>query len=177
MQNYFPKIVDPWELTVARGYLQGEIPLQVMPRLRSLLNASHGKVVVSLQAGIDEQNIHFFIGYLQTSVEMVCQRCMNPLRLPMRVNFRLGLVHAEAQVGDLPEGYESLLVPQDGLLAMSEWVEDELILALPLVPRHDDMHECEALGLVFPGKTLRSLEGKTNPFVSLSTLLNKKGED
>jgi uncharacterized protein len=96
----------------------------------------------------------------------------------MRVNFRLGLVHARAahQVGNLPEEYEPLLVPQNGL-AMSEWVEDELILALPLVPRHDDVHECEALGFVFSDKTPRSLEGKTNPFMSLSTLLNKKGED
>ena len=47
---------------------------------------------------------------------------------------RLGLIREEADEAGLPEGYEPLLLSEDGALRPAELVEDELILAVPVVP-------------------------------------------
>ena len=53
--------------------------------------------------------------------------------LPVQLVQRLGLIRDEADEAALPEGYEALLVGADGILKPAELVEDELILALPVV--------------------------------------------
>ena len=53
---------------------------------------------------------------------------------PVQLVQRLGLIREEADEAGLPEGYEPLLVPDDGMLRPAELVEDELILAVPVVP-------------------------------------------
>jgi uncharacterized protein len=54
--------------------------------------------------------------------------------MPVQIVQRLGLIRDEADEAALPPGYEPLLMPEDGMLRPSEMVEDELILAVPVVP-------------------------------------------
>ena len=63
-----------------------------------------------------------------------CQRSLQPFVLPARVEQTLGLIREEAEEAGLPPGYEPLLVPEDGRIVPIDLVEDELILALPVVP-------------------------------------------
>lgn len=172
MQTDLPERIDPWKLAAAGGGLRGSIPLQRMPRLISLLSGSEGSVSLVLQTGVDEQNVHYFIGHLEGVVEMICQRCLNPFRFSLAVDYRLGLVQSETMAAELPDGYDTLLVPADGFV-MSQWVEDELILALPLVAKHEDVQQCAALGYALPAGGGLAPEGRPHPFAGLSKLLNK----
>lgn len=176
MQTRFPDKADFWKLTAAGSCLQGEIALHNMPRLTALLNDSAGQASVFLQAGVDESSIHFFTGCVKATVELICQRCMNSLPLSIAADFRLGLIHDEAEAAHLPEYYEPLVAPQ-GSLPMAEWIEDELILALPLIPMHGDARECEALGFVPLSQSPALPKDKVNPFASLTALLTGNKED
>lgn len=174
MQSYLPEKIDPWKLATAGGYLHGEIPLSSMHRLSSLLSGSEGSVGIAMNAGVDEHGFRFIIGHLETVVPMVCQRCLAAMRLPLEVNFRLGLVHSESQCKSLPRAYEPLVVTHGDIL-LSDLVEDELILALPIAPVHQDMSQCEACGYRLPDAQveLDPQAGESKPFAVLSTLLKK----
>jgi len=63
-----------------------------------------------------------------------CQSSLQRFLQPVEVVQRLGLIRDEDEEAGLPPGYEPLLVPEDGMLRPVELVEDELILALPVVP-------------------------------------------
>jgi uncharacterized protein len=145
-----------------------------MPRLTALLHSTQGSVAVELETGIDEQNIHFIAGHLEVTVEMICQRCMAPMHLPIVTDLRLGALPNEARLDGLPENYEPLLVPE-GEVRIADLVEDELILALPLIPKHQYLRECEANGFVWPGQPQPS--EKTNPFNQLASLLDDLKDD
>ena len=73
----------------------------------------------------------------QTPVWLTCQRCLQPMALDLALQRRLRFVHGEAQAAALDADSD------DDVLALSRWldlrelVEDELLLGLPLVPRHD----------------------------------------
>ena len=158
---------DPWKLAAIGGHLQGKISLDCLPRLSSLLAASTDQVSVDLTAGIDAQAIAFLRGHLGTTVRLICQRCLAPFDLPLTVPFRLGLAYDERQAENLPEEYDPLLVSAEGV-ALAELTEDELILALPLVPMHNDPQQCQANGFVSP-----QVEAQTaKPFAVLATLIN-----
>ncbi len=169
MQTRLLDRFDPWKLAAVGGHLQGEVMLECMPRLTALLATPVGGVAVTLKAGVDTHHpIAFLTGQLEVTVTLICQRCLAPMPWPLNVQFRLGLVRSEAQAESLPDEYEPLLVPEEGLLT-SGWVEDELILALPLVPLHSDLYQCEANGFTLPDPAPPAEQ--SSPFAALSTLL------
>jgi len=163
-----PNKINPWQLAAENGRLDGELMLAEMPRL-AVLNRAEGQVSVSLTAGLDEQGVRFIKGRLRTNVELVCQRCLGPLRLPLDVTVGLGLIRAEAEANRLPGEYEPLLAPEHGI-ALADLVEDELLLALPQIPRHEDLRECEVNGYAAPGSVTPGAE-RRQPFAVLASLL------
>jgi uncharacterized protein len=54
------------------------------------------------------------------------------------VDTRLGLIRPERDEAGLPPDCEPLLVAEDGRLNPADVIEDELLLALPLVPVNPD---------------------------------------
>jgi uncharacterized protein len=160
-----PSRIDPWRLTAEGGRLEGSLALAALPRLMAELNRTDGVASVALVAGVDRPGVRFVRGVVRTEVELVCQRCLGPLRLALDVTVSLGLVRSEAEADRLPEDYEPLLVPE-GVIRVADLVEDELLLALPRIPRHEDARDCEAHGY----RTLDRVE-QDQPFATLASLL------
>ena len=82
---------------------------------------------------------------------------------------RLGLIRDEADEEALPEGYEALLVGENGLLRPAELVEDELILAVPVVPVAPGTDVVEQDWAAPEEETQRA-----SPFAALSQLKDKQ---
>jgi uncharacterized protein len=72
-----------------------------------------------------------------TVLNLVCQRCLQPMAVPLELDSKLRFVADEAQAEALDEHSEEDVLALTAALDLHELVEDELILALPLVPRHD----------------------------------------
>ncbi|MDI9330231.1 MAG: YceD family protein [Alphaproteobacteria bacterium] len=74
----------------------------------------------------------------QAQLRLMCQRCLEPLAQTLNVDrlFRFVSTEEAAQAED-DQAEEDLLVANQAFDALC-LVEDELILAMPLVPRHDD---------------------------------------
>lgn len=118
----------------ARRSFVGTLPIAAMPRLGEVLASGEGEARYELDFGRDE----FGAAYLDVRVEapltLVCQRTLEPFVLPLTLASRLGLIRVEREEAALPPGCEPLLVSEDGRLSPTEVIEDELLLALPLVP-------------------------------------------
>lgn len=167
MQTRLPDKLNPWKLAAAGGGLQGEIPVRDMARLKPLLSTADSTVSLTLQGGVDDQHIHFIAGHVKTAVKVICQRCLHPMPLPLAADFRLGLVRAQDQAGSLPEEYDPLVAP-DGELAVADLLEDELILALPLAPRHEELSQCQENGYISSGDP--GITETRHPFAALAPL-------
>jgi uncharacterized protein len=123
-----------------KGCFKGEIALSELKRLGELLQLDDAGVVGRsiavtfefLRSGFD---VPMLAGHLQTSLELECQRCLKPLEFPMELDFRL-LIDASDEL--LSQSSEDTLYSNDGYIDIAEVVEDELILAIPLVAMHED---------------------------------------
>ncbi|MCB1776594.1 MAG: DUF177 domain-containing protein [Candidatus Competibacteraceae bacterium] len=165
-----PAKIRPWRMAAEHGCLNGRLALAALPRLTALLGAAEGEVVVALSAGCDAQGVRFIQGRLCAEVEWTCQRCLGPLRLPLDVQVNLGLVSDEAAANRLPDEYDPLLVQENSDIAVADLVEDELLLALPQIPRHEDLRECAVHGYAQPDESTPDPK-KRQPFAALATLL------
>ncbi len=72
---------------------------------------------------------------------LTCQRCLRPVQEPVEFARWFRFVHDEAAAANIDaESEEDLLVISRNF-DLFELIEDELLLALPLVPRHEECPE------------------------------------
>ena len=117
----------------ARRSFQGTLPLAAMPRLRDSLASREGAVAYELEFGKDDIGVALLHVRADATLPLTCQRSLEVFGLPVHVDAKLGLIVREEEESALPSGYEPLLTP-DGHLNLADVIEDELILALPVVP-------------------------------------------
>jgi uncharacterized protein len=134
MSAEVPEVLDAWRMVAARRGFEGRLPLSSLDRLRDSLVDTEGEVRFSLDFDRDALQVPYAELRLDAELPLECQRTLERFLHPVALVQRLGLIRSEADEAALPEGYEALLLADDGLLRPAELVEDELILALPTVP-------------------------------------------
>jgi uncharacterized protein len=133
--NTLPAQIEPILLAEKGAQLVGSLPLKAMARLAEASLDGGGEVQVDLRFGHAEVGkVYEMTGRLRATVHVACQRCLEPMELPLEADVRLLLLRP----GERPEGLapevEALVV--DKPLRLSELVEDELLLAMPMIPMH-----------------------------------------
>lgn len=160
-----PEPIDAWRMVATRRGLEGRLPLSAFKRLADSLVDTEGSVAWSLQFDTDALRIPYVEVRIETMLPLLCQRSLERFELPVQVVQRLGLLRDEADEAALPDGYEPLLVPADGQLGPAALVEDELILAVPVVPVAPGT---EAMARDWPAPAEDS--DAANPFAALAAL-------
>lgn len=125
-------------MVTSRRSFEGTLPLTRMRRLCELLASTRGDVHYTLDFGTDELGTDIVELSARCAPEVICQRSLEPFSLPLEVNASLGLLRSESGEAALPPEVEPLLVPDDGRLDPVAVIEDELLLAMPLVPINPD---------------------------------------
>lgn len=121
-------------MVAARRGVEGRLPLSALTRLRDSLVDDEGEVRFSIDFDHDALKVPYAELRIEAELPLECQRTLERFLLPVRIEQRLGLIRSESEEAALPPDYEPLLMPEDGMLRTAELVEDELILAVPVVP-------------------------------------------
>jgi uncharacterized protein len=173
-----PRRIDVAALASRGEVLQGRTPLKEMPRLCDAGDDRDGVVEWSVRGSrLSRPGGEAVIGLeldAATVVQRACQRCLEPLRVALHVNRCLHFVRGEDEAARLDaEGDEDFLALQPAL-DLVELIEDELLLALPIVPRHD---HCIELGDLGAAGELSDDAGSAapHPFAALAGLKVRPG--
>ncbi|MEN1973206.1 YceD family protein [Luteimonas sp. MJ204] len=169
-----PEVVDAWRMVAARREFVGRLPLSALPRLREVLADDEGEVAYTVSFGRDELQVPYVELGIQAQLPLQCQRTLQRFVFPVSLVQRLGLLRAEDDEGEaaeaaLPPGYEALVVADDGAIRPVDLVEDELILAVPVVPVSPGSESVERDWPVAADE-----EAQINPFAALSALKKKE---
>ncbi len=162
--------VDAWRMVSARRVLEGEIPLVAMPRLREALAGTEGSARYRMEFGRDALDVPFVALRIEAALPLLCQRSLETFTFPVELEQMLGLIREESDEAALPPGHEPYLLPQDARIVPAELVEDELILAVPVVPAAPGTEAMER-----EWRPAGEEAGAGNPFAALASL--KAGKD
>lgn len=165
MLNSLPVTIDPIRLADTETRLAGCLAVESMERLNALCIDNQAQVHVDLQFGRDAARRRHMHGTITATVDVVCQRCLHSMTVTLKLEPSLLLVAAEDTVSWAEEEY----LVSTASLALSEVVEDELLLALPMISLHP-VSQCQEANVSESFKKA-AIEEKRHAFASLSTLI------
>ena len=156
------QLSDPFEFARRGGQLDGEIDARELERLKDVLRSSADAQLVRYSLmGEKLGDKHFIRIDLSVSLSLGCQRCLEDLPCAVAAEGRLLLVPLGMPMPDdglEDDSFDPVHVGVDfDVLAA---VEEELLLALPIAPVHEN---CEAPGGV-------SRDDNASPFAVLGRL-------
>lgn len=191
-------IVDLFEFARTGRVAEGDVQLAALPRMVTEVPAEvsasgRAQSVFHWRAEGAERQVLRADGkptvaqFLTLSVEgpmwLECQRCMTPFEAPLASETTFEIVHDEAAAEDRPldeDELEALVGSKQ--FDLTELIEEELLLALPIVPKHDvcpTVHDSLATGddgLAEPAPEPEE-EDKPSPFAALAALKRSPDKD
>ena len=111
-------------------------------------------------------------GRVEAEVPATCQRCLKPFRVSVNVEFDHDLVEAaedRQQVAD--EGAAELWELEEALVRPIDIVDEALLMAMPLVAKHEDSSDCVEIDAEPDGEEM------THPFASLRAQMDEANKD
>lgn len=131
-----PKLVDHRKLADAKAELDGVIPVAGFSRLVDLLAHDCGNICVRLKFRKGKKHRTLVIGECSGEVEIICQTCLEAMTLPVGAKIRTLLVDSLEELISLGQSDDGLVCETDRV-SLTDLLEDELIVSLPMVPRHE----------------------------------------
>lgn len=160
-----PPFFEPIRLAERGETIAGDLAVSQMPRLRQSLHDASGTVHVRLDCVPGEGGAIRIRGRLVTTLNMECQRCLAAFAVPLDV-----AVDAVTAIEGDPaaDSADVLMRGERHEVHLGDFVEDELILAVPLAPLHP-AEQCPMAEYRTTGT-----ERRASPFAALETLKSKK---
>lgn len=159
--------IDPFTLAGRAREIHGFLPISDLRRLGESLGSTEGQVEVDLRFVRDDAGRAIVHGHLQGRLMLVCQRCLAEVPFPVDQRFELALVRDEAEAEALPEEVDAVIVGDARTMHTADLVEDELILALPLVARCPDEAACQPAVELLDAEAIEADEVRQKPFTDL----------
>ena len=131
-------VIDGLEFAKCGSTLQGAWPIAGLSRLVDALRADDGTLQYELQGMPQEQGYPALRLRVGGILQLVCQRCMGALEFPLHIDVSLQLAATQAALDAEPldaEGPERIVAGRE--MQVRDLVEDEVLLAIPLAPRHE----------------------------------------
>lgn len=134
--SILPRRVMARKLAARGQVLSGSVATGELSRLATVVLATEAAVEVELAftPGDEVAEIH---GHMRVGVTMTCERCLEPVEIALAATPALGLVRSDEEAVQLPARLEPCVVPAEEL-DLFDLVEEELLLALPIVARHQE---------------------------------------
>ena len=143
-REFDPSRLDVEVFATEAGELAGQWPLRLFRRIgESLALAPTDSEQVAwrargerraLRGGESQAWLHL---HAECRLALECQRCLKPVMVPIEFERDFLFVHGEALAAQLDAEIDADVLAMPRVLDLREFVEDELLLDMPIVPRHE----------------------------------------
>lgn len=155
---------------------QGKVMPADFERLATLLSTEREQHRLQLSINLYRHNNILHLSFkLQGEVWLTCQRCLQPVAIDLTDDYDIALLNDDSQIRLIDEEQDHLLLDEviptqalEPMLPLQKLVEDEILLKIPMAPKHDD---CE-MAVTQVGE-IPEEEEKENPFAALAALKGK----
>ena len=149
--NTFPAQIEPFKWAEQGFTWSGTLPLSRFVRISREAVGSIDNQLINIDCKLSMDAYHRVVwldGHVETKVPMECQRCLESVEIPLVSDFHLALIDDESLIERLDEDADFIVLGESeatkkgtfdapataDLLAL---IEDELLLLMPLSPKHD----------------------------------------
>ena len=170
---YAPTRLDARAFAQASGQASGHEPLDRYARILEECQGRGSDLAVAwsargeIRAGQPEEQVWLQLD-AEVCVPLTCQRCLEVVDVPLRVKRSFRFVADEKTAALQDEESEEDLLAFEGDFNLHELIEDELVLELPMIARHE---VCPSQTQPAPDTEFGiAVAGRPNPFAVLARL-------
>ena len=133
-----PAAIDGLAFARNATVLEGRLGVESLPRLAQS-GCSDSVLDFVLTGEINERGKPGLKLAVDGSVRLECQRCLGSLDIPVHLEVQLEFAPSEAEITAADDDIERVVAGRE--MSAAALVEDEVLLALPMVPKHE---QCSA---------------------------------
>lgn len=167
----FPVYVDTRRVFEAETSCSGELALERLPRLKDYLANDEAHIEADLDFRIGDFGDREITGQVSATLQLPCQRCLEPVELAIADKVQLAMVKNDEQAAKLRPELDPWICDEIKLM-LADLVEEQILLALPIVCKHS-ADECKRK-MNYAGPTEQDEPSnpapKDSPFAVLKTL-------
>ncbi len=180
--HVFPTQIEPFKWAELGFVWQGQVELTRFARVAAEVVPPHDQQAIALDCKlyVDDRRIAWLDATMKATLPLTCQRCLHQLDFDLDAHVHLAMFTDEKyldRLGREKDEIDYVILSEAQLAHGAETIdvlnllEDEILLLLPLSPKHDD---CE-LAVASVGDDLlcsngQVVEEKRNPFDVLAGL-------
>ncbi len=174
------QLIDYLRYSDARKIVEAEILLTDCTRLLDLVSPESDleqTISFKFEFGIDELANRFLKGQVKSQLKLTCQRCMKGLDYSIALDLALAFIKTKQQEQDIAGLYDSYYIENKDPIDLYALVEDEVILSLPLIAKHQDENCLSNIETIISTELdeidkayLQEQENIKNPFAILEQL-------
>ena len=138
-----PAAIDGLAFARNAAVLEGRLGMESLPRLAQS-GCSDSVLDFVLTGEINERGKPGLKLAVDGSVRLQCQRCLGSLELPLHLEAQLEFAASEAEITAADDDIERVVAGRE--MSIAALVEDEVLLALPMVPKHEQCSAAAGLG-------------------------------
>jgi uncharacterized protein len=149
--NTFPAQIEPFKWAEQGFSWSGTLPLTRFPRIAQEVVPPLDDLSVDLSCRLseDDRGTAWLNAQLVATLPLVCQRCLDKVDIEVNTNVHLAILDDPARADRLMEDADYIVISEEQVVHAAEnsdtidllaLIEDELLLALPTSPRHE---QCE----------------------------------
>lgn len=158
-------VIDALDFARSSKALQGSITLSDLGRLSDYLTSSAGELAYTVIGLPDECDGPMLKITVSGIIGLNCQRCLETIEHALNVKTALFLARNEDELSRYDEDIFVDAIYASNELDILALIEDEVILSLPVSPRHEDA------GCHLSGETgIREAAAREHPFTVLASL-------
>lgn len=125
------------EAVARRQQIDGVLPIAMLPRLAEALSAPADLLTVTAQFSTHPRSVGRAGGRITGLLPLTCQRSLQVFQWPLDITFDWIMVRDEAEEERLLADADPVML-EDEQLKLHEAIEDEVLLAIPLIPLAPD---------------------------------------
>ena len=172
MTNDLPLQFDPVLFAKQGRKVSGQIAAKELPRVAEAASKADDNIInVAMSFSVSSLQFPMVQGTIEGSIVQTCQRCLQDAEVKIDQQLELLLINPQAVELASREGYE-LFEYEGQFISTLELIEDEILLAMPIVVKHQDINECDpnARKWLQQRKSAKTATKRNNPFESLKNL-------
>jgi uncharacterized protein len=129
------EVIDGLQFARAALERRGSVGMERLPRLAQLRCSTEG-LEYRLRGGRAGNGKPCLRLSVVGSLGLVCQRCLDPIQVPIAIDAKLQLAENAREISEADDEIDRVIASRH--MDVAWLVEDEVILALPMAPRHEE---------------------------------------
>ena len=132
-----PTRLDHNQMASQARLLKGEVPISQLQRFGAMLADVDGNIDLELSFSKGKHGRTLILGRARVAVGLICQNCMQLFRESLDCGINLQVVSSDKE-NDFFEDDTDTIVCENMEISLADLIEDELIMSLPMIPRHNE---------------------------------------